>query len=456
MGAIAMTEHGNIDSHVKFEKAAEGTGIKPIFGCEVYMPVVRRREVASRSRGGRRAETQMKHHLTLIAQTRGLREPAQARHQVLAELLPRAGRHLERPLKEHKEPGSVVLSGCQGSLLFCSTVGGKDIPENEASYRRGLRVARAFAREFGDNYFIEVQAFPELGATTRRFNPLGAARAGVGAARRDDGLPLHAPRRGRGSEDPPQPPARQQADPRGAGARLGLRRRRSALRRTTTASGVGSAPPGSQPRRPSGGDRLHGGDRRGMYVALPKLPMVRFPVPPGFEDAKAYWRHLLKEGWRERGYHRRPSAYRRRRRSSLRTRWSSSSPRTSLTTSCWSRRASVHMKDRGSSLSVLARAPLRVDRRLLPRHHRGRSAWSSRTAPLRPLHQRRSPGPPDIDLDFPAPERPPASFYERMFGPGCVNNIGTFTQFKGKNSLDDVAKVFQRALPSRSPPSRTS
>jgi hypothetical protein len=38
MGAIAMTEHGNIDSHVKFEKAAEKAGVKPIFGCEVYMP----------------------------------------------------------------------------------------------------------------------------------------------------------------------------------------------------------------------------------------------------------------------------------------------------------------------------------------------------------------------------------------------------------------------------------
>jgi hypothetical protein len=40
MGAMALTEHGNIDSHVKFETAARKMewGGKPIFGCEFYMP----------------------------------------------------------------------------------------------------------------------------------------------------------------------------------------------------------------------------------------------------------------------------------------------------------------------------------------------------------------------------------------------------------------------------------
>jgi DNA polymerase-3 subunit alpha len=36
MSAIAMTEHGNADSHVKAEIAAEGTGVKIIYGCEIY------------------------------------------------------------------------------------------------------------------------------------------------------------------------------------------------------------------------------------------------------------------------------------------------------------------------------------------------------------------------------------------------------------------------------------
>src|SRR6185437_9061813 len=37
MNALAMTEHGNIFSHVKLEKAAEKQNVKPIFGCEFYM-----------------------------------------------------------------------------------------------------------------------------------------------------------------------------------------------------------------------------------------------------------------------------------------------------------------------------------------------------------------------------------------------------------------------------------
>jgi len=33
MDALALTEHGNMSSHVKLEKAAMEQGIKPIFGC---------------------------------------------------------------------------------------------------------------------------------------------------------------------------------------------------------------------------------------------------------------------------------------------------------------------------------------------------------------------------------------------------------------------------------------
>src|SRR5205085_3043370 len=52
---------------------------------------------------------------------------------------------------------------------------------------------------------------------------------------------------------------------------------------------------------------------------------------------------------------------------------------------------------------------------------------------------------PDIDLDFPSEARPLVRrFYtELMGGEDRVNNVGTFMQFKGKNSLDDVARVFQ-------------
>src|SRR5690349_7758434 len=35
-GAMALTEHGNVSSHFRFEKAAKAAGIKPIFGLEAY------------------------------------------------------------------------------------------------------------------------------------------------------------------------------------------------------------------------------------------------------------------------------------------------------------------------------------------------------------------------------------------------------------------------------------
>ena len=60
MPALAVTEHGNIDSHVALEKAcADLGGPKPLFGCEVYMPT------GPQWHNG--AQTQAKHHLTLLA-----------------------------------------------------------------------------------------------------------------------------------------------------------------------------------------------------------------------------------------------------------------------------------------------------------------------------------------------------------------------------------------------------
>src|SRR5688572_14674105 len=56
-GGICFTEHGNISSHVKAEKAAEAVGLPVMFGCEVYT-----------GKTGDDA-TQKKYHLTLIAET---------------------------------------------------------------------------------------------------------------------------------------------------------------------------------------------------------------------------------------------------------------------------------------------------------------------------------------------------------------------------------------------------
>lgn len=51
---------------------------------------------------------------------------------------------------------------------------------------------------------------------------------------------------------------------------------------------------------------------------------------------------------------------------------------------------------------------------------------------------------PDIDLDFDDERRHEVREYlVRRYGADRVGNIGTFTKYKGKNSLDDVARVFE-------------
>src|SRR3954454_12320668 len=52
---LALTEHGNISSHVQLERAANAAGVKPIFGYEAY---------CARPEDPR---GQLKNHMTLLA-----------------------------------------------------------------------------------------------------------------------------------------------------------------------------------------------------------------------------------------------------------------------------------------------------------------------------------------------------------------------------------------------------
>jgi DNA polymerase-3 subunit alpha len=47
-------------------------------------------------------------------------------------------------------------------LLACALLGGKDIPAEDASFKKAQRLATNFRALFGDRYYLEVQAFPEL------------------------------------------------------------------------------------------------------------------------------------------------------------------------------------------------------------------------------------------------------------------------------------------------------
>lgn len=146
--ARAFTEHGNVSSHVKAEQAAAKTGVKSMFGCELYC------ETAD-PRG------QLKHHLTVLAMDQtGLSN--------LYAIVTKSWENFKyKPtttgamLAEHSE-GLIVLSGCLGSRLASALLGGKGEEEHAADLGKAARVAGQFKELLGDRYYLEIQAHPLL------------------------------------------------------------------------------------------------------------------------------------------------------------------------------------------------------------------------------------------------------------------------------------------------------
>ena len=429
MGAVAMTEHGNNFSHVKLEKAAVEAGVKPIFGCEFYTGWVDK-------------PTQMKNHLTVVAKD-------QIGYGNLLALLTRSwaeGFYYEptvdpRWLVEHQE-GLVVLSGCLGSALVTALVGGKHVDESEAGYERGLRVARWFDARL-DDYYIEVQAFPEL-EKTRTANPMLARIAKqirrplvatmdchyTAPEETEVQQVLHAVRPGErrtvedlvrdwGYDVPLCPPP----DDRSIYRRL----RATGLDRSEAVEAIISTEEIAQE----------------IHVELPRLPQPEFPLPEGFGSARELWRQWLRDGWRYRGCHSLAKAERRRYKAQL-----------------------AHemeiIEDKGYEnyfLIVADSIRFAKDKQIAVGPARGSAAASLacyllRITEVNPMDfdnlvferfidvSRQDM--PDIDIDFATYGRPIVRDYlVEKFGEGCVNDVGTFTMYKSRMALDDAARVHQ-------------
>ncbi len=108
MPAIAMTDHGNMYGAIEFYQNAEGSGVKPIMGCEMYLAPFSMHD--KKGIPGRKIAT----HLTLLA------ENEQGYHNLM-KMVSKA--HLEgvyyKPridmdtLSEYKE-GIIAMTGCLG------------------------------------------------------------------------------------------------------------------------------------------------------------------------------------------------------------------------------------------------------------------------------------------------------------------------------------------------------
>jgi DNA polymerase-3 subunit alpha len=149
MGAIALTDHGNMYGAIEFYKLCKENGIKPIIGVEAYMTNGSRKERTTVSDGKRY------YHLTLLAKNlTGYKHLM--RLVTIANLegyyyKPRMDKEI---LREYHE-GIIALSGCMGGELAQTVLSGNLEKANE--------IIKEHQDIFGkENYFIEVQCHPSV------------------------------------------------------------------------------------------------------------------------------------------------------------------------------------------------------------------------------------------------------------------------------------------------------
>ena len=173
MKALAITEHGNVSSHVQLEQAAQKHGIKPIYGVEAYVAP---------------PETKQKFHQTILAMnTNGYRQ--------LNHLVTRSYEegffhyptvHTKWLMDKELTSDLIVLSGCADSWLSCTLAGGKsesseklvdnvsmeemkaqmndeewdDFTDALASrFTKAVELVKKYKEVFGTRFYLELQLF---------------------------------------------------------------------------------------------------------------------------------------------------------------------------------------------------------------------------------------------------------------------------------------------------------
>jgi len=142
MDSIALTEHGNMFSALKFYQAAINKGIKPIIGSEVYVAKGKHTEKSGQLGGG-------SNHLILLAQNfvgyKNLMKLVTYGYLDGFYYRPRIDKKL---LRKHSD-GLIALSACLKG----------EIPERlvKNDYKGAKKAALEFAEIFPGRFYLEVQ-----------------------------------------------------------------------------------------------------------------------------------------------------------------------------------------------------------------------------------------------------------------------------------------------------------
>ncbi len=169
MPAVAVTDHGVMFGAVQLMRAAKGSGVKPIIGCEMY--------VAQGDYRDKSASNGKPHHLTLIVRSeQGYLNLIKLVSESFLNGFYYKPRVDKRLLREHAE-GLICLSGCDSGEVAKNLVSGSD----EAAEAAALEYRDIFGQ---DSFFLEIQnhGLQEQAAVIR-----GATRIS-----RKHGIPLAA------------------------------------------------------------------------------------------------------------------------------------------------------------------------------------------------------------------------------------------------------------------------
>lgn len=425
--ASGLTEHGNVSSHYRAEKAGTKTGVKPVFGIEAYCGGV---DDATR--------TLAKNHLTILAaDAEGY---ANLNRVVTRSYLDFYGKPTVggRSLAEHSA-GLVILSGCNSSLLACTLLGGKGVAEHAPTGPdAALRLAQRFAATFPD-YYLEVQAFPELDnicQINETYSWISRCTGIPMCATVDAHYPLptdndmqtilHAASRGKASVEDAA---------RDWNYDVLLTLPESDAEIISRLQGTGLTYVQAQGAVQAAADIA-----ARCNVTLPKAERLRFRTPGGMTAAELLtsW---LRDGWRRRRLNDRPAGER-----------------------AWYAARVQHelgiIQEKDFCDFILATADIvqwAKDQGITVGPGRGSAAasvvcWLLRITEVDP---HRYPGmlferfidvtrddAPDIDLDIADDRRHEVKArLEELYGSDCVGSIANFVHYRGKNALQDVGRV---------------
>lgn len=428
MDALCLTEHGGVSSHVQLEKNALKAGVKPLFGCELYTAPSDMRET----------KNVRKWHLTSIAMDQnGYKNLLRLVSRSWEEGFYRWPTVLGNMLRDHHE-GIIFTSGCADSKIACDLLGGKGRERGDIADAR--RTIARFRDLLGDRFYLEVQAFPELGRTkninsayenfSRELGVPLVATADVHYPYPDDNEMqkiLHAAGRNTGTVAAAE--ASWEYDIRltypTSDREIYRRLRGTGLSKSAAEQAI-----------------LNSAEIAGRCnVTLEKAERLHFPV----EDSIATFKAWIKDGWRYRdirsraGSSERIEQYRKRLLYEMEVIESKGFVDYFLLLSDLVRYAKgVGIPvgpARGSAAASLVSYLLRI------------TEIDPMDYPLMLFERFIDPSRadlPDIDLDFADDRRDEVRQYLiRKYGADRVGNIGNFVRYRGKNAINDVARVYQ-------------